>query len=148
MTPPEPPGRLWYAVRKRVASFGYAFQGWFFALSTQPNTWIHALATVLVVIFAVWLRVTRIEWAILVLCIGGVWAAEFMNTAIEAAIDLASPEHHPLAKAGKDVAAASVLIMAGAAAIVGFIILGPPLAEELRPLVEPLFGVVPIPPGG
>jgi len=56
-----------------------------------------------------------------------VWMAEFINTAIEAVVDLASPQMHPLAKVGKDVGAAAVLISALAAGIIGLIILGPGL---------------------
>ncbi|NDJ34886.1 MAG: diacylglycerol kinase family protein [Chloroflexi bacterium] len=125
-------------VRKRIASFGYAFQGWVYALRTQMNTWIHATITTAVTVVGIWVRLDVLEWAIIVLAIGAVWALEFMNTAVEAIIDLVSPEPHPLAKVGKDVAAASVLVMAGAAAIVGFLILGPPLIERLRPLLAAL----------
>jgi diacylglycerol kinase len=64
-----------------------------------------------------------------------VWAAEFFNTALEAIVDLASPEMNHLAKIGKDVGAAAVLIAAGASIIIGLLILGPPLWEELRLLV-------------
>ena len=60
-----------------------------------------------------------------------VFAAEFINTAIEAVVDLASPEKHPLAKVGKDVGAAAVLISAVAAVLIGLLILGPPLWEKL-----------------
>jgi len=56
-----------------------------------------------------------------------VWIAEFINTALEAVVDLASPAHHPLAKVGKDVGAAAVLIAALAAVLIGLLILGPPL---------------------
>ena len=63
----------------------------------------------------------------LLLTIAMVWAAEFFNTAIEAVVDLASPVQHPLAKVGKDVGAAAVLIAALASVGVGLLILGPPL---------------------
>jgi diacylglycerol kinase len=56
---------------------------------------------------------------------------EFINTALEAIIDLASPQIHPLAKIGKDVGAAAVLIAAIAAVIVGLLILGPPLVVKI-----------------
>lgn len=56
-----------------------------------------------------------------------VWVAEFANTAIEAAVDVASPDHHPLAKVAKDVSAAAVLIAVLAAVIIGLLVLGPPL---------------------
>ncbi len=60
-----------------------------------------------------------------------VFTAEFINTAIEAVVDLASPAHHPLAKVGKDVGAAAVLVAALAAILVGLLILGPPLWAKL-----------------
>ncbi len=111
----------------RFASFGHAFHGWAYVIRHEKNAWIHAVATICVVILATWLVIPMRDWAVLVLAIAMVWAAEFLNTSIEAVVDLASPVHHPLAKVGKDVGAASVLIAAGAAVLVGLLILGPPL---------------------
>ena len=68
----------------------------------------------------------RLTQAIIVLAIAAVIILEGLNTALEAAVDLASPEVHPLAKAAKDLAAGMVLVAALAAAVVGFIILGYP----------------------
>lgn len=113
----------------RIDAFKYAFQGWWYVLRTQRNAWIHAIFSTAVFIVGVILGLDRIEWAIIVLTISGVWMAEFINTALEAVVDLASPDLHPLAKVGKDVGAAAVLIAAGAAVIVGLLILGPPLFE-------------------
>ena len=76
---------------------------------------------------AAWLRVTAIEGAILVLAIALVLALEALNTAIELAVTLASPERHPLARVAKDVSAAMVLVAAIAAAVVGVLVLGPRL---------------------
>jgi diacylglycerol kinase len=56
-----------------------------------------------------------------------VWIAEFLNTALEAVVDLASPQQHELAKIGKDVGAAAVLIAAVTSIVIGLLILGPPL---------------------
>jgi diacylglycerol kinase len=61
--------------------------------------------------------------------------AEFINTAIEAVVDLASPNKHPLAKIGKDVGAAAVLVAAFATALIGLLILGPPLLTKLSSLI-------------
>lgn len=57
--------------------------------------------------------------------------AEFLNAAVEAAINLASAELHPMAKVGKDVASAAVLLGAVASILIGLLILGPPLIEKL-----------------
>lgn len=118
-------------IRSRIASFGHAFRGWAYVIRTQKNAWIHSVASVAVVIVGLWLSLPARDWAMLVLAIAMVWAAEFMNTAIEAVVDLASPVHHPLAKVGKDVGAAAVLIAAGGAVIIGLLILGPPLWDKL-----------------
>ncbi len=80
---------------------------------------------------ALWLRLPAHDWAMLVLTTAMVFAAEFMNTAIEAVVDLASPDKHPLAKIGKDVGAAAVLVAALAAILIGLLILGPPLWAKL-----------------
>lgn len=117
----------------RLASFRHAFAGWWFVIRTQRNAWIHALATMLAVALAFWLRLSWRDWAALLLAIGLVWLAEFLNTALEAVVDLASPGHHPLARVGKDVGAAGVLISAGVALLVGAVILGPPLWLRLAP---------------
>ena len=98
---------------------------------TQRNAWIHAAATVGVMALGLWLSLSRIEWAILALTVGLVWMAEFINTALEAVVDLASPDIHPLAKVGKDVGAAAVLVAAFASVAVGLLILGPPLWAKL-----------------
>jgi diacylglycerol kinase len=87
---------------------------------------------VAVVVVALWLRLSLRDWAVLFLAIALVWTAEFINTALEAVVDLASPEQHPLAKVGKDVGAAAVLLAAVASILVGLLIMGPPLWEKVR----------------
>jgi diacylglycerol kinase (ATP) len=111
----------------RLASFRYAFAGWWYVLRTQRNAWIHAVVAVAVIAVSLWLGLDYRDWAILLLTIALVWVAEFVNTAVETLVDLLSPEIHPLAKAAKDIAAASVLIAALAAGVVGLLVLGPPL---------------------
>ena len=115
----------------RAASFHFAFSGMWHVLRTQPNSRIHAVATLCAVTLGAWLGLSHIEWAVLALTIGMVWTAEFANTALEAAIDLASPEVHPLAKIGKDVSAAAVLIAAITSVVVGLILFAPPLWAKL-----------------
>jgi diacylglycerol kinase (ATP) len=119
-------------ILSRLASFRHAFRGWWYVLRTQHNTWIHASVTAVVTIIGLWLGLPARDWAVLILTIAMVFAAEFINTAIEAVVDLATQEHHPLAKIGKDVGAAAVLIAALAAVLVGLLILGPPLWVRLK----------------
>ena len=115
----------------RIVSFGHAFRGWWHVMRTQRNAWIHAVISTGVVVVGLWLGLPARDWAVIILTIAMVVAAEFINTAIEAVVDLATQEHHPLAKVGKDVGAGAVLISAIAAILVGLLILGPPLWAKL-----------------
>jgi len=115
----------------RIASFQHAFSGLGYVLRTQRNSWIHSTATVCVIALGLWLGLSLIQWAILALTIGLVWTAEFVNTALEAVVDLASPDIHPLAKVGKDVGAAAVLAAAVTSVVVGLLILGPAVWAKL-----------------
>ena len=83
------------------------------------------IAAMAVIIAGIVLGITRTEWIMVVMCIGTVIAAELFNTAIEKLVDLVSPERHPVAGRGKDIAAGAVLICAVAAAIIGLIIFIP-----------------------
>jgi diacylglycerol kinase len=120
----------------RLHSFSHAFRGWAHVLQTQRNAWIHALFTFLVICVALWLGLPARDWAVLFVTIAMVWAAEFINTALEAVVDLASPQEHPLAKVGKDVGAAAVLLAAFNSILVGLLILGPPLWARLHDFIN------------
>jgi diacylglycerol kinase len=119
----------------RIHSFGHAFRGWWYVIRTQKNAWIHAVITTMVVIAALWLHLPARDWAVLLLTAGMVWTAEFLNSALEAVVDLASPAKHPLAKVGKDVGAAGVLIAALVSVVIGLLILGPPLWVRVAYLI-------------
>jgi diacylglycerol kinase len=122
---------MWNFIVSRYYSFGHAFRGLWYVLRTQRNAWIHTVIAILIFILSAWLKISRQELAIIILTAAIVFAAEFINTAIEAVVDLASPEKHPLAKVGKDVGAAAVLISALAAILIGLLILGPPLYSKV-----------------
>lgn len=116
----------------RWESFLHAVAGVLYALRHQRNTWIMGLATVLAVAAGVWLGVSATDWAVLVLAIGLVWVAELLNSAIEAAVDVASPALHPMARVAKDVAAGAVLVASYIALVVAVIVLGPGFVDRLR----------------
>lgn len=115
----------------RWNSLGYALGGWLYMLRRQKNTRIMSIFSLIIVGLAFWVGISRIEWAILILTITIVWLTEFLNAGIEAAVDLASPEIHPMAQVGKDVASAAVLLGVVASSIIGLLILGPPLLVKL-----------------
>lgn len=114
-----------------LRSFGFALEGVSYLIRTQRSAQIEIVIGVVVTLVGAWLGIGAIEWAVLVLAMALVLALEALNTAIELAVTLASPQRHPLAKAAKDVAAAMVLIAAIGAAVVGAVVLGPRLASIL-----------------
>ena len=84
-------------IASRITAFGHAFRGWYYVMRTQQNTWIHGTVSVLIFILCFWLQLPPRDWAVIILTTAMVFAAEFVNTAIEAVVDLASPAKHPLA---------------------------------------------------
>jgi diacylglycerol kinase (ATP) len=119
-------------LKSRILSFRHAITGWLYVIRTQRNAWIHLVVSLLVILLGIWLNLAVRDWAIIVIAFAMVWTSEFLNTALEAVVDLASPEHHQLAKVGKDVGAAAVLIAALGSVLIGLLILGPPLLDRLQ----------------
>lgn len=117
--------------KSRRASLWYALAGWAHMLRYQTNIRIQLVATALVIVAGLWLGLGMLEWALLVLVIGINFLMEFVNTAVEAAVNLASPDLHPMARIAKDVAAGASLLAACIAVLVGLLVMGPPLLARL-----------------
>ena len=115
----------------RTASLGYAIAGWLYMLRRQKNTRIQAVASIAALAVSFWLQIDRLSWAMIIFAITIVWMAEFVNAAVEATVNLATTEMHPMAKVGKDVASAAVLLGVVASVLIGLLVLGPPLLSRL-----------------
>jgi diacylglycerol kinase (ATP) len=100
-------------------SFNFAFEGIIHVLRTQRNMRIHFAIAVGVLVFALIVDVTKLELIALLISITFVLIAEMLNSAVEAAIDIATTEFDPMAKLAKDVAAGAVLIASTNALVVG-----------------------------
>ncbi len=122
-----PPGAPAGHVARRLASFRFAGRG-VAHLMTEPNAKIHVLATLAVVALGAALRVTRWEWALLVVAITIVWVAEALNTAVERLADAVHGEPHPLIGTAKDLGAGAVLVAALGATVIACLVFGPRLA--------------------
>ena len=121
------------SIKRLRKSFGYAFKGIDDVIEHEPNMKIHVVVAILVVIMAFILKVSIIEWIILVLLIGAVLAAETINTTIENLVDMYTKEYEK-AKIVKDTAAGTVLILAITSAIIGLIIFIPKIIYLLESL--------------
>ena len=111
--------------KRLIKSFKYAVDGLVYAFKFEQNIVVHCLATVAVIIFGIFLKLSYIEWIVVFLIIGLVIATELINTSIEATIDLITDKKHPLAKVAKDTSAAAVMVFALIAVILGFMIFIP-----------------------
>lgn len=111
-------------IRRTLYGFRHAGRGFAWAVSSQANLRVHLVAAVAVMVAALLLRFSAIEFVAVVLSMAIVIAAELFNTTLEVLIDYAWPEHHPMIGRAKDVAAAAVLVAAVGAAIVGVLLFG------------------------
>jgi diacylglycerol kinase (ATP) len=117
--------------RNRWHSFSAAAHGVAYTLRTQRNTRIELAAAAVVVGAGLWLRIRPLEWAVLALTIAVILALEAVNSAIEALVDLVSPDYHDLARIAKDCAAGAMLFAVFGSLAVAAAIFGPPLAEMI-----------------
>jgi diacylglycerol kinase len=114
-----------------LRSFRYALGGISYCISTQRNFRIHLVVGLVVVAGGLWLGLSPAEWAVLVLTMSVVFAAEMVNTALEALADALYPAHHPLIGASKDALAGAVLVTAIGAVVIGVLVLGPRLLQAV-----------------
>ena len=104
------------------AKFGYAFRGLLRSIRTQNSFWVHVPMAIAVVVIGVCLHITWLQWAVLMIAITTVLAAEMMNTAIEQLVAVLHPDHDPRIGHALDAAAGAVLVTAIGASIVGLIV--------------------------
>ena len=105
-------------------SFRYAIEGIISAIKSEAHLRFHIVIANLIAVFAYFYGISKAEWAVLVLMVFSVIGAELLNTAIEAAVDVATSEIKPMAKIAKDAAAGAVLVLAIAAILVGVCLFG------------------------
>ena len=119
-------------------SFNYAFEGIIHVLRTQRNMRIHFVVAALVLVAAIASGVDKLELIALLLAIAFVLIAEMLNTAVEAAIDVATTSFDPMAKLAKDIAAGAVLIATCVAVAVGYLVFSGQVADRSSTLLNRL----------
>ncbi|MBI4368391.1 MAG: diacylglycerol kinase family protein [Candidatus Omnitrophica bacterium] len=118
----------------RAKSFTHAFAGLRDMFLTEHNAWIHALASVLALGFAWWLKVDPAGFSLVIMAVAMVWVAEAFNTVLEMMANLVVGQRYSkTVKRAKDIAASAVLIAAVGALGVGVCILGPPFYRQMTP---------------
>jgi diacylglycerol kinase (ATP) len=97
---------------------GFAMHGVCTAWHNEASFRTQCCAAVIVLLILAWRRPAPLWWALLLVNCGMVLAAELLNSALEAALDLLHPELHPAVKIAKDCAAGAVLMLSATAGLV------------------------------
>ena len=121
-----------FSFRKRLKSVSYALNGLKLLLREEHNARIHLVAALVASALGWFLKLSRLEWAMIFLVIGAVFAAELFNSALENMADHLSPEKHEKIKKVKDMAAAAVLICAFTAVVIACLIFLPKIYRLVK----------------
>jgi undecaprenol kinase len=112
-------------IKRFFNSFKYSFEGLKYAYTNEQSMTIHMLTSIFVIILGFVFEITATEWILTFVIIGVVMGTELLNTAIEAVVDLVSPQKHPLAKIAKDTASAAVFVYSMIALVAGLLVYVP-----------------------
>lgn len=112
-----------------IKSFPFAFQGLKTALKDEPNFKIHLTFALIAIILGFLLKLTGLEWLLLITTIAFVIIMELVNTSLESIVNLVSPEIKDAARKAKDVGAAAVLVSAIFSVAVGLLLFLPKILK-------------------
>lgn len=108
-------------MKKQLNSFGCAIKGFFGAVCSEGHLRFHLVAAVYVLVFSSFYNFSAAQWAVLIILIALVIAAELINTAIEDTCDAVTTEQNEHIRRAKDMAAGAVLVLSIAAAAIAVI---------------------------
>ena len=106
-------------------SVGHALDGINYTANNERNFKIEIAFAFIVTIMGFILKISILEWTILVLTMAMVLSLELVNTAIERSVDLVTKDYRELAKVAKDASAGAVLVMSMFSVIIGILIFLP-----------------------
>jgi diacylglycerol kinase len=109
------------------ARFADAFRGLRYGLQGQASFQVHFLAALAVIVAGLLVQLTTVEWALIALAIGLVFAAELANTSLEWLARAVSEQHDERIGKALDLASAAVLAASLTAVVVGLCVFGPRL---------------------
>jgi len=112
-------------LRRWIDSANNAIEGILIAARTERHLRYHLYAAAGVLLFSYLAGISKMEFLIVSLTALCVIITEMLNSAIEATVDLLSPEKREKARIAKDIAAGTVLITAVGSVVIGYVILMP-----------------------
>ena len=109
--------------------FSYAIKGIYITIKEEKSMWFHIFSSLLVIIIGILLKLSFVEWSIILIMIGFVISFEILNTAIEAVVDMISFQYNLKVKKIKDISAGATLFVSIISLIVASILLIPKIIE-------------------
>lgn len=122
------PGMCAY-IQKKITSLRYALSGLLIAWRDESSFRLEVVCSLLVILLAFFLGLSRLEFLMVIFILGFVLTAEILNTALEELCDKFQPTHDPHIAKIKDLGAAAVLISIITGLIVGLVIFTPHLSK-------------------
>lgn len=117
-------------------NFINAASGILTAVKNERHMKLHVFAAFIVISLSIYYRISRLELIAIILTISAVIAAEMINTAVEAVVDLATQDYNDKAKLAKDVAAGAVLVSALFSVAIGYFVFFDRIKADIIKLIE------------
>ena len=112
-------------IKRLFNTLKYSLDGLFYAYRNEQSMWVHGICSIFFVSLGIIFQIKLSEWAIVFITLGMILGIELMNTAIEAAVDLVTLEHHPLAKIAKDCGSAATFVTTAIGLVLAAFVFGP-----------------------
>ncbi|QGS52107.1 diacylglycerol kinase family protein [Spiroplasma tabanidicola] len=116
--------------------FGNAARGMITAFKEESTLIVYLFAIILCIALGIWVKLSYVQWSIILLTIGVLIGFEFVNTSIENFVDLLSFEYNIQAKKIKDICAAASILNAIISVAIGFLIYLEPFISKISSLIN------------
>ena len=118
-----------FGFKRIISSVKNSWNGLKVAYKNEQSMYIHLVCTIILLLFSFFLKISMIQWLIIIAIIGLTLVVELLNTAIESTVDLVTKEFHPLAKVAKDTASAAEFVLSVTSAVISLMIFIPKIIE-------------------
>ena len=118
-----------FGFKRIISSVKNSWNGLKVAYKNEQSMYIHLVCTIILLLFSFFLKISMIQWLIIIAIIGLTLVVELLNTAIESTVDLVTKDFHPLAKIAKDTASAAEFVLSVTSAVIALMIFIPKIIE-------------------
>lgn len=103
----------------------YAIDGLVYAYKNEESLLLHGILSIVAIVLGILLKISHIQWSIVLISLAVILAVELINTAMEACVDMVTLEYNELARIAKDCCGAATFVMSMTAAVTMAVIFTP-----------------------